>query len=99
MSDVLDYQATKVADLPKGVVAVKVSTDWCMPCKMLAKTFPGLQNAVLAQVNADEDSEFTDPKFGVRNVPTTLIFLDGELKEKVIGDRPTAIQEAIDLLN
>lgn len=95
MSEVLNYQNTKVEDLPKGVVAVKVSAPWCGPCKVLKPKFALLENAILAEINVDEDSDFL-LRFGVRNVPTTLVFKDGELKGKVVGNNPIEIQELID---
>lgn len=97
MAEILDYQATKVADLPTGVVTVKVSAPWCGPCKSLAKTFINLQNSVLAEVNADGESEFIDT-FKIRSIPTTLVFKDGELQNKIVGDSPGLIQKAIDEL-
>lgn len=96
MAEVLDYKDKKVSELPEGVVAVKLSTTWCMPCKTLSQSFPKIENATLAAVDADDEtSEFLGLEFGVRNIPTTLIFKDGVYKSKVVGDKPDAIQAAI----
>ena len=67
---------------------------WCGPCRMLApivedlsKEFEG--KAVIAKYDIDAFQEFA-AKYGVRNIPTVLIFKDGELAEKQVGVAPKA---------
>ncbi len=65
---------------------------WCGPCRMLApivedlsKEFEG--KAVVGKVDIDANQEFA-AKYGVRNIPTVLIFKDGEVVEKQVGVAP-----------
>ena len=72
-----------------GKVIVKISTNSCMPCKMVAKTLEELEkereDVVVVGVDAEEcDSEVLE-KFGVRGVPVVLVFKNGELASKTVG--------------
>lgn len=74
---------------------IKCSATWCMPCRVFGKTFEkvaemekynGIEFKEL-DIENDEDAELIVEKFGIRNVPTTLI-LDEEdnLIYKLIGN-------------
>jgi thioredoxin 1 len=51
----------------------------------LSKEFEG--KAVVGKVDIDANQEFA-AKYGVRNIPTVLIFKDGEVAEKQVGVAP-----------
>ncbi len=70
-------------------VLVDFWAAWCGPCRMLAPVVDELHNdfdgkAVVAKVDVDNQQEFAG-KYGVRNIPTVLIFKNGEVVEKQVG--------------
>lgn len=70
------------------VVLVDLYADWCGPCKMLAPTVEAIaeeENGVkVGKLNVDENSDIA-AAYGVRSIPTLLVFKNGELKEKSVG--------------
>lgn len=67
--------------------------EWCGPCRMLSPVLDELaselQGITIAKMNVDENPQ-TPAKFGVRGIPTLLIFKDGELKQTRVGGLPKA---------
>ena len=63
--------------------------EWCGPCKQVAPILEEISNEmkdqiVIAKLNIDE--QLNQPtKYGVRSIPTMLLFKDGELKATKIG--------------
>ena len=74
---------------------------WCGPCRLVAPIVEELAGEYqdrmkFAKINVD-DHQVTASKFGVMNIPTLLIFRDGELKERITGALPKpALKQAID---
>jgi thioredoxin 1 len=72
-----------------GVVLVDFYADWCGPCKMLEPTVAQLARetpAAVAKVDIDTLQGLAS-QYGVRGVPTLLLFSDGEPVERVVGVR------------
>ena len=65
---------------------------WCGPCRMLGPTIDELEKdyidkAIIAKVDTVEEGEIAS-QFGIRSIPTILIFKDGTMVEQLTGVRP-----------
>ncbi|MBL6646335.1 MAG: thioredoxin [Flavobacteriaceae bacterium] len=84
-------------------VLVDFWAAWCGPCRMVGPIIDELSNeydgkAVVGKVDVDAHQEFA-AKYGVRNIPTVLVFKDGELVDRKVGVSPKQVYaEAIDTL-
>jgi len=84
-------------------VLVDFWAAWCGPCRMVGPVIDEVSNeyegkAVVGKVDVDANQEFA-AKYGVRNIPTVLLFKDGELVERKVGVSPKdAYTKAIDAL-
>lgn len=75
--------------------------DWCAPCKMIAPAVEALADENIdrlkvGKLNIDEQPK-TASRFGIRGIPTLLLFKGGEVVEQIVGVRSKKeIQEIID---
>ena len=76
-------------------VLVDFWAAWCGPCRMVGPIIDELSNeydgkAVIGKVDVDINQEFA-AKYGVRNIPTVLLFKDGELIDRKVGVSPKQV--------
>lgn len=70
-------------------VLVDFTATWCGPCRMIAPIIEELAGeyagkAVIGKVDVDENPE-TSMNYGIRSVPTLLIFKGGQVVDQIIG--------------
>jgi thioredoxin 1 len=70
-------------------VLVDFWAAWCAPCRMLSPTIDQIAQdfsgrAKVVKLNVDDNRE-TSARYGIRGIPTLLLFKNGELKDQVVG--------------
>ena len=75
-------------------VLVDFCATWCGPCRMLGPIIEELHGdydgkAVVGKVDVDNNQQIA-MQFGIRNIPTVLIFKNGEVVDKFVGVAPKA---------
>ena len=69
-------------------VVVDFWAEWCGPCKMIAPSLEEISEensgVEIAKVNIDENQDLA-VKFGVRSIPTLMMFKDGQHVDTLVG--------------
>lgn len=84
-------------------VMVDFWAAWCGPCRMVGPIIDELSEeyegkAIIGKIDIDSNQQYA-AQFGVRNIPTVLVFSDGELVDRKVGvSSKNDYAEAIDKL-
>ena len=70
-------------------VLVDFLAEWCGPCRMLAPTMTAVAEhygdaATVVKLNVD-DNPSTTQRYGIKGIPTLILFRDGKEVERVVG--------------
>ena len=100
MSDLMQVtDETFDAEIVNSTVPALVDfwAEWCGPCKMiapsveeLAKTYEG--KIKFAKMDVDKNRQ-TPARFGIRNIPTLILFKGGKVANTIIGAQPKSFIE------
>jgi thioredoxin 1 len=76
-------------------VLVDFWAAWCGPCRMLGPIVEEISNdfegkAIVGKVDVDDNQQIS-MDYGIRNIPTVLIFKNGEVVEKLVGVSPKEV--------
>lgn len=85
--------------ISKGYTLVDFWAEWCGPCKALAPTIEKLAEDYKDKVKVakvDIDANPTIPaKFGIRGIPTVMLFKDGQQVDLFVGNNPQKVRDMV----
>ena len=86
-------------NISKGVTLVDFWAEWCGPCKALGPAIDQLadefETITVAKVDIDANPNIP-MRYGVRGIPTVMLFRDGEQVDMFVGNSPQKIRDMVD---
>ena len=81
-------------------VLIDYWAEWCGPCKMIAPVLDEIATEYsdrlkVVKLNIDDNPQ-TPPKYGIRGIPTLMVFKNGEMVDSLIG--AVSLEELEDLV-
>ncbi|MCR5786377.1 MAG: thioredoxin family protein [Acholeplasmatales bacterium] len=97
MYNINAFNKKDIDEVLKGVCVIEVSGESCANCLTLMPILDRLvtprEGVKLVHIEADPTTEDLIKRFEIRQAPTILITLDGEIRERVVGFQPEEILE------
>jgi thioredoxin 1 len=92
--EITDSNFEEIINSDKPVL-VDFWAEWCGPCKMIGPLVEELANefegkAIIGKVDVDTNPEVS-AKFGIRSIPTLLVFKGGKIVDKQVGAVPKSV--------
>ncbi|MCF8305701.1 MAG: thioredoxin [Ignavibacteriales bacterium] len=91
MKPMVISDSTFEAEVIKSPIPVMIDfwAEWCQPCKAIAPILDQIADEYDGKVKVCkldvDDNQQSAIKYGVRSIPTVLIFKDGQLRDTIIG--------------
>ena len=82
----------EIIESEKNVIIADFHATWCGPCRMLGPILQDISNEVddvtILKINVDEgENSVLSAQFGVKGIPTVIVFRGGEQVDKFVGLR------------
>ena len=79
--------------IANGTTLVDFYADWCGPCRMVSPIVDEIaeerSDITVGKVNVDDENALA-MIYGVKSIPTLIVFQDGKEKTRIVGARPKA---------
>jgi len=89
------HDSTYKNQIKNGITLIDFWAPWCMPCKIQGPIINEVADemvdkAGICKINIDENKEAA-AEFGIKSIPTILIFKDGEIVNKIMGVKSKSV--------
>lgn len=99
--NIVTLTATNFDDETKAGSPILVDfwAEWCGPCKALAPTIDKLAEEYASKITVAKVDIDANPgipaKYGIRGIPTVMLFKDGQQVDLFVGNNPTKVREMV----